>query len=219
MKKIFDLLWPRAEPDSQLNPSSVFQQYYGAISDLALSKDHGTNAKLLEFSRYLYDDQERKWQTVLARASPTLSTAGLGLALFGVLANFVGGQKDSVASTWMFELAMAAPLVIALVYLLGALIDCLRVYGPTRRYLLDPTDLVPLGRTEDEYLLALSRSLMNYATENFKVQNRGVALVSSSQRRLRNGFVLLAFVALLVLGIHVASKMFPSTINCSQIIF
>ena len=212
MNKLLDALWPTAQPESDLNPPAVFQKYYDALSRMSSFKSPENNARLLEFSRYLYEDQERRWQNILARANPTVTAAGLGFALFGGLATqFENGsaKRSSVA-----DVAIVVLMLLAIAFLLGALIDALRVYGPAYRHGLDPTDLIQSDRLENVYFLTLSRSLLQYATENFKSHNRGLALVSSSQRRLRNGFVLLTLVAVLVFGLHIWDKFFS---NSSQL--
>jgi len=211
MRKLLDIIWPRPMPETQLNPSVIFDQYTASLANLVfpLAED-SLYARLLDISRYLYDDQERKWQTALTRANPTMTTAGLGLALFGGMASLLGQQWATGAVPLKVDIALTAAMLVSLVYLVGGLLVGLQVYGYWGRSALDANDLVPLARTENTYIVDVSKRLMEYATENMKVHNLAVARVICSQERLRNGFFLLAVVAVAVLGLHLVNRLSSS---------
>jgi hypothetical protein len=194
MNSVLELLLPRLEPEDQLNPPRFFAHYDELLRELPpLLTEPAVLQRLFELSCRLYDDEERRRESVLARVSPTLTTAGFALALFGLLAQ----QLHSLKYTWV-AVVVSALLLVSLAYLIFAIIVVLRVYRPPEKtpyYMLDPDDLLPLRCSESSYVLEVSKKMISYAEKNYKPRNLAMTRIDKCQRLVRNGFVSLGLAA------------------------
>ena len=199
MNSVLEILLPQLEPEDQLNPPAFFEHYDELLRESPpLLTEPAVLQRLLELSCRLYDDEERRRESVLARANPTLTTAGFALALFGLLAQ----QLHSLKYTWV-AVGVSVLLFVSLVYLLWAIIDVLRVYRPpskTPNYIMGPDDLLPLRCSESGYVLEVSRKMISYAANNYKPRNLAMTRIDRCQRLVRNGFVSLGLAAVALLG-------------------
>ena len=89
-----------------------------------------------------------------------------------------------------------------LAYFLRSVIFALRVHGKVVRYVLGPDDVVPnsggLESVPSSYQANISRQLLTYTIENYKINNRQSEVLSVSQLSLRNAIVCIAAAGILL---------------------
>ena len=202
-------LLPGLEAADELNPPAVFQRYHDVLGELPpLGVDAAVIKQSLDFARSVYDDEERRRESVLERVNPTLTTAGFALALFGGLAALLGEQLAVLRHHPWVTLAIFFFLIASLIYLLYAVTDVLRVYRPgpsAPTHMIGPEDLFPLPSSENEYILKVARKLIHYAVENYKPRNLAMTRIDQSQRLVRNGLWSIGLAALVLLVTVVAA--------------
>jgi len=115
--------------------------------------------------------------------------------------NFIGTlSQNPLKVSPAIKIAMLAMAMLALVYILGAVLGALGVYRPLHRYTVGPDDLVPSAWTKEQtYMHRLSQKWVDYTIQNYRVNNRVNSLVSAAQQLLFRGVVLLGVVELALL--------------------
>ena len=193
---LWSRLWPHPQPEEELNPPAIFLTYANALPRMRAVLDGALRSRLFDLAGQLYRSEMERRRHTEARSTATLTAAGITFALAGGLLGLFGKELMTVMTPW--KVAIVACHSVALVYLVGALMAALRVYGRSPIHIVDPVDLAPIdGETDTAYVERYSCRLIEYTIENYKENNRILQSVSTSQTRLQYAIGLL-FVAVLL---------------------
>ena len=171
LSKIAYALWPRPESENLLNPPAVFVQYYEGLTKLTETINSDVRSKLEEFTKTIFEDEEKRRESIEGKATKCLSSTG-------ILATLTVGFSTVVVQGKLTNLDMfigfaVVCFFVALVYLLRAALEALRVFGYIPRFCLGPDDIIPSETdTETGYSLSITKKLLRYTIENYKINNR-----------------------------------------------
>jgi len=184
-KKIITEIIPWLVSENQLNPEELFRKYRDAYSNLSLTQnlEVGTD-QILEHSKYLFNEE-------LERRLRIDSTAANLLNILGVIAAFVVGT-GSILLTKGYSinhiglLSISVAYGISLLYIASAFLVCLRVLAHDVRYYMDPLDISQIQEMDRKlYDLSIAKKLLEYTTENYKVNNRQINRIQVTRALFR----------------------------------
>ena len=181
--------------DDILNPHNLFKKYIESYNLIAKSENTRHGPRILEISKYLFDEEENRRKRIDTTASNFLSiiavVAALIIAMAGLIFNKGINLDDSISFLTLIL------YFISLIYLFCAYINSLSIFGIVPRYYPDPNDLVPNNsESENQFSLRIGVTFLYYTVENYKINNRQQHKIHNSRVLIRN-----AIVALLMAGI------------------
>lgn len=197
---VWAFLCPQPETDARLNPPPIFDTYGQALNTIRNTQDDELNQAIADLSKDLFEETRERRGHVESRASATVTASGIGLAALGGITS-LWGQLSPKLYAWLPASTLGV-IVLALVYLIGAMQGTQRVYGEIARATLDPTDVAPVqGEVLSTYRLRVSAKRIEYSIYNYRANNKALGFVFAAQRRLKYGVFLLALAgSIVVLG-------------------
>ena len=143
---------------------------------------------VLSASQRVYDAEMTRRESINARCTTVLSTAGI-LGTLVVAASQLGlihqgGSLKPLA--WIVYI----PFIISLIYLIFSIIIALRVQGDIQGEVFDAHDLrVDATRPLDQYNCSVAKINLLYGMFNWCLNNKFKYRLQSAQRCLRNGLI------------------------------
>ncbi len=195
--RFFQNLWPRKENDETLNPKNIFDEYSQSCKLIEDDKNANLGSRILELSKYLFEDEENRRNRIESNASSFLNTIAVVAALIVGMAGFI--LKRGINFSELYSVFTLILYFISLIYLFCAYISTLSIFSEIHRYYLGPTDLVPKNsETENQFSLRLGEKFLSYTIENYKVNNRVLNKIHTSRILIRNSIVALLIAGLLI---------------------
>jgi len=203
----WDVIFPRAGTEEELNPPSIFEDYDRSIDKLdAMAGDADAAKTALAESRQLFADQDSRAEHLNSRAMSMVGHSGLiGSIAFGLIAwTSTTLAKDSAMS--LVAIAATITLIaISLAYLSYGLIAAFGAIGRHISAAMDPNDL-PKQDEAGSYDLQLAKGTLGYLVCNYQTNNRKAELVLVAQERIRNGLVVFVLGAVVAISGQVVSN-------------
>ena len=73
LRNIFQSIWPKQLSDDILNPHNLFKKYIESYNSIAKSENTRHGPRILEISKYLFDEEENRRKRIDTTASNFLN--------------------------------------------------------------------------------------------------------------------------------------------------
>jgi hypothetical protein len=218
-----DARYPRS---LRLDDKNSLDHYMNSIPQLKgvdkPPKDTTNSPTILAISQKAYDGEATRRESINGRCTAVLSTAGILSALF-VAASQLGLnlQNGPVKTQGWFVLGF---FLVALAYLVYAIIIALRVHGDIQGEVIDLSDLIASSPQsgQDDYNYNVAKVLLIDGKVNWCLNNNFKYRLNSAGRALRNGVIAISIAgalspwALPATNSGTASAPFPTTYQASS---
>lgn len=196
---IYRELWPRTADEESINPPKIFQDYHVKLDEFKKTKNITYDKEILEYSKYLFDEEENRRYNTEKKATYSLNAIGISTALIVGLATLVFEGK--FYGKGIFSYLMLLCYLISIVFLVRASMLSLKVFGDIKRNYLGPDDILINNLTnESHYRNLLIEKLIKYTIENYKVNNRVLSIVHTAQACFRNAIFIIGLFGVILIS-------------------
>jgi hypothetical protein len=209
LKQFLKILWPTTRKKEESNPEEVFEQYKVRLEAFKAQKPPPAASKILEFSKFLYEQEEQTSTRIEQRATNSLTSIAISSALLIGIAPII--LEGKIKANSLFLIVMLLFFLAAIVYLVRASITALQVFDEFVWHKLGPDDPIESDNTSNEaYAKDLGARLIEYTIENIKVNNHRTSIANTSRSCFRNAVFLIGVFGLMLAAQTLFSPAVPT---------